>query len=328
MRVIRRGFTLVEAFVVIVIVGLLLAITITAVQRVRESARRTTCQNNLRQIALAIQSHESSNGILPPLYFGTSLKQHRNTNDEFHFHSWQTAILPQLEEDSLYQQIDLSLPSTAPANQPSLNVAIPTFTCPSTPSQNAKVRDIFASNDGAIAVSKVGTAARSDFEAVAGVYFPPSPTMANSADLRGIRFGVWGEPQYDSKTRKITRVRTARFRDVSDGLSKSIMVGERAGRPDLYRRQKLVNPYPYSNSDDVMDHHQAAWGISTNIWWLVFGYDQSINQTNSNGLFSFHISGANIALADSSVRFLSEQTDVKTLQALATRSGGDEVRLD
>jgi len=328
MRIINRGLTLIEILVVIFILGLLLAILFPVVNRIRESSRRTTCQNNLRQIAIAVQSYESSKRMLPPLWFGTSLKHPRHTWDEFHFHSWQTAILPQLEEEALYQQLDLSTWATSHANQLGINVRVPTFTCPSTPNQNAKVLDIMKFNDGAAPTKIVGTAARSDFEAVAGVYSPPKFPTKTSADLRGIRFGVWGDPQYDVKTGKITRVRTARFRDVSDGLSKSIMVGERAGRPDLHKRGKLVNLYPYSNPDDAMDHAQAAWGISTNIWWLVFGYNQSINQTNRNGLFSFHTSGANIALADGSVRFLSEQTDLKTLQALATRSGGDEARLD
>jgi len=111
------------------------------------------------------------------------------------------------------------------------------------------------------------------------------------------------------------------------GLSNTMLVGERAGRPDLYRRGKPVDPYPYSRPDMGMDHHQAAWGISTHIWWLVFQHDQAINDTNATGLYSFHPSGANVAFADGSVRFLSEHTDTKTLSAMATRSANDSVNL-
>ena len=323
----KFGFTLVELAVVLVIVGLLAALLIPAVHSVREASRKSACQNKLRQIAVAIQSHESANGNLPSLYFGSFLQQPRNALDEFHFHSWQTAILPQLEQVSLYDKIDLSRPATDSNNQANLNAIIPEFHCPSFPNQSLLVQDVLAWNDGKTSTIKVGTAARSDFEAVAGVNFP-RPVPSVSSDLRGIRFGAWGEPNYDVETGKSKGYRIARFRDVSDGLSNTILVGERAGRPDWYRRGKPVDPYPYTNPGNGMDHHQAAWGISTHIWWMIFSFDQSINDTNATGVYSFHSSGANVALADGSVRFLSEQIDQKTLQALATRSNGDDVDLD
>ena len=77
-----------------------------------------------------------------------------------------------------------------------------------------------------------------------------------------------------------------------------------------------------------MDLHQAAWGISTHIWWLVFDHDQAINDTNATGIYSFHSSGANVGLADGSVRFLSETIDQETLNALVTRSAGDIASVD
>lgn len=327
MRPSRDGLTLIELLVVMVIIGLLLAITIPAVQSVREASRKSSCQNHLRQIAIAVQAHESSAGALPPLYFGSFLQQPRNALDEFHFHSWQTAILPEVEQVGLYDQIDLNKPATDSSNQANLNATVSEFHCPSFPNPSLVVSDILAWNDASPAVTKVGTASRSDYEAVAGVNFP-QPVPSVSSDLRGIRFGVWGEPRYDIATGKSKSYRKARFRDVSDGLSNTIMVGERAGRPNWYRRGKPVDPYPYSNPNNGMDHHQAAWGISTHIWWMIFSSDQSINDTNATGIYSFHNSGANVALADGSVRFLSEQIDQKTLQALATRSSGDQVDLD
>jgi prepilin-type processing-associated H-X9-DG protein len=77
-----------------------------------------------------------------------------------------------------------------------------------------------------------------------------------------------------------------------------------------------------------MDLHQAAWGISTHIWWLVFDHDQSINATNTTGIYSFHNGGANVGMADGSVRFLSETIAQETLNALVTRSGGEIVSTD
>lgn len=325
MKTSRSGLTVIEILVVIGIIGILLAILIPAVHSARESARRVTCQNNLRQLGLAVQNHEAAHRALPNLYFGTFLKQPRTALDEFHFHSWRTAILPQLEQTALYKRIDLSLPSTVAANQANLNTSIPIFVCPSTSNQNAIVRDVLEYNNGAMPTKNVGTAARSDYEVIAGVNYKPA--VRGSGDLSGVKFGPWGETQYDANRKPIS-YRSGRFAKVTDGLSNTILIGERAGRPDWYRRGKSVDPYPYSNPSAGMDYHQAAWGISTHIWWLVFDHDQAINDTNATGIFSFHSSGANVGLADGSVRFLSETIDQTTLNALVTRSAGDIASAD
>ena len=328
MRARRNGITLVETLVVVGIIGLLLAILIPAVQQARESGRRVTCQNNLSQIVLGIFNHESAHASLPSLYNGTPLARPRYTVDEWHFHSWRTAILAQLENSALLDQIDQSLFATDPANQASINIHVATFLCPSTSNPHSVVPDIWAFNDlGRLPIQKVGTAGRSDYEAIGGVSFKASGTT----DLQNIKFGAWGEPtayptaHYPLQT---NTYRTARLRDLSDGQSNTMLVAERAGRPDWYRRGKAVDPYPYSIPNAGPDHLQAAWGISTHFWWLVLLHEQSINENNANGIYSFHASGAYVGLADGSVRFLSESMDQKTLNALATRSSGEIVSLD
>lgn len=311
----RSGFTLSETLVVVGIVGVLLAILIPAVQSVRESARRATCQNNLMQMAFAIHNYEAIHRVLPNLYYGTFLKQPRTAVDEFHFHSWQTAVLPQLEEQALFEQIDLSLPATVVSNQTNLNASVEIFLCPSSSIQTAVVPDIRDFNNVV-----VGTAARSDYEAIAGVNY--KPLVRGSGDLSGVKFGLWGETQYDAN-RKPVAYRSGRFAKVSDGLSNTILIGERGGRPDWYRRGKAADPYPYSKPNSGMGVHQAAWGISTHIWWLVFDHEQAINDTNATGIYSFHSAGANVGIADGSVRFLSDAMDQEVLNALVTRSAGD-----
>lgn len=324
MRGPRAGVTLIEIIVVIGIIGLLFAILIPAIQFSRESARRIVCQNNLRQIVLGIANHESANATLPSLYNGTFLAEPRNALDEFHFHSWRTAILPQLEQNTLFNAIDLSLPATDPANQASLNIVVPTFVCPSASNPNPVVPDIMAFNDGNFPTQIVGTAARSDYEAIGGVSFKPSGT----ADLQNVKFGAWGEPKSYYAFQTSNTFRKPRLRDLTDGQSNTILVAERAGRPDSYRRGKPVDPYPYSSPGNGMDHHQAAWGLSTHFWWLVSWHEQSINEDNAHGIYSFHASGANAGLADGSVRFLSESVNQDTLNALLTRSSGEIVPLD
>lgn len=304
----------------IAIIGILVALVLPSVQSARESARNITCQNNLRQQSLAVQNYESAHKEIPSLYFGTFLKQPRTAMDEFHFHSWQTAILPHVEESSLYDRIDLSRAASMESNHPILKTEIATFKCPSANSKNSRLPDVHEYNNGNTPVRTFGPAARSDYEVFAGA------RIANFS----IKFGAWGEPTYSDGINLVKSIRTARFRDIRDGLSKTMLIGEKAGRPDLYEKGKAVDPYPYSYSPPniaPIEPQQTAWGISTHIMWLVLESFQ-VNQTNATGIFGFHKSGANAGFADGSVRFLSEDTDVNTLRAMVTRSAGDRVELE
>lgn len=320
----RSGITLIETLVVIGIIGILLFISLPAVQYVRETARRTTCENNLRQLTLAILNHESAHSALPDLYNGTFLEHPRYAPDEFHYHSWRTAILPSLEQSTLYDRIDFTSAATAAANQSIANTRLPVYVCPSTSNPTAIVPDIQPFKDGTTPSHTIGTAARSDYEVIGGVSFRPSGTK----DLENVKFGAWGEPRsYPSSASSIT-YRKARLRDISDGQSNTMLIAERGGRPDLYEKGRAVDPYPYHNSKSGMDHYQAAWAISTHFWWTVFWHEQGVNETNRTGVFGFHPSGANAGLADGSVRFLHESVDQAVLNALATRSAGDIVTLE
>jgi prepilin-type N-terminal cleavage/methylation domain-containing protein/prepilin-type processing-associated H-X9-DG protein len=323
MRRRRPGFTLIEAIVVLAIIGLLLALLVPAIQSSREAARRAICLNNLREIDAAVIHHATTSQTLPSLYNGTFLPQPRHGVDEFHFHSWRTAILPMIEQSSTFAALNFALPASTPANQTGLNVAIGVFLCPSTSNYNPKVLDVLEWNDGQFPMKSIGTAARSDYEAVGGVQVVPQ--IKSSSDLSVVRFGPWGEPTYDVANGAALRYRKARLADVTDGLSHTLLIAERAGRPDLYIRGEPVYPYPYTNPNRSTDHHQAAWGLSTHFWWLVCHADQSVNQTNSTGIFSFHPGGANIAFGDGSVRFLTDTTAPAILKALATRSGSEVV---
>src|SRR5579871_1167765 len=120
---VRRGFTLIELLVVIAIIAILIGLLLPAVQKVREAAARSKCQNNLKQMMLACHNFENANGYLPP---GGVYPTAATQADSYSVHS---RILPYIEQASLYQLVDLTQAATA---QPTVTgQRIATYLCPS-----------------------------------------------------------------------------------------------------------------------------------------------------------------------------------------------------
>jgi prepilin-type N-terminal cleavage/methylation domain-containing protein len=120
-----NGFTLIEFLVVLAIIGILIALLLPAVRNAHPHRERSQCQNNLKVIGLALHNYHDTYGSFPPAY----------TVDESgtRLHSWRTLILPYLEQQPLYDQIDLTKPWNDPANVAVFKTArVPTYVCPST----------------------------------------------------------------------------------------------------------------------------------------------------------------------------------------------------
>jgi len=133
-RVNRTGLTLVELLVVMGVIGVLISITLPAVQSVRESARRTQCQNRARQIGLALINYHSQHRKLP-----TGCLEWRPWGGDASLRNlaWSARILPQLDQLNLYQQIDFQLAYDHPQNATAAATAVPVFLCPANPSATA-----------------------------------------------------------------------------------------------------------------------------------------------------------------------------------------------
>ena len=184
------------------------------------------------------------------------------------------------------------------------------------------VPDIYEWNDGNIPTKLIGSAARSDYEVVSGARFHPAPPDTfQSGDVRGQRFGPWGEPRYGGlHNHSIDGLRVARWKDVADGLSYTMLIQELAGGVDIYENGELSHPYPAPGK--MNRSHAPTWGISTASHFM---RAESVNDNNFSGPFAFHLGGANSAMCDGSVRFFSEQTSTDIVKALATRAGGEPV---
>jgi prepilin-type processing-associated H-X9-DG protein/prepilin-type N-terminal cleavage/methylation domain-containing protein len=303
------AFTLIELLVVIAVIGILISLLLPAVQKVRESANRTQCTNNLKQIGLGLHNYHDANRAFPPGYTATGSYVDGET-DTAPGWGWGAYLLPQLEQDNLYRNLGFSVPVEGAANATWVKTDVKVFLCPSDQPQLGGFTVVDAST------TALATLAASSYAACTGG--DESDTEAASG------MGIFYR---NSKTR---------IADVTDGTSQTLLVGERAwsnaqgawaGVVTNARIQRGPrNPTPGSPTGAAPS--------------LVLAHSHLNNTTTDTdgGLDDFssqHPGGSNFLFADGSVRFLkSIPSDLSgggftpesiAFQALGTRSGGEVV---
>lgn len=324
----RRALTLIELLVVLGAIGIVVAIVLPAVQAARESARRVQCQNNLRQLGLAIQSIHAAEAALPSLYNGTALQYPLREWDLFHTHSWRVMLLPYLEQASLKNNIKWDALATGTENEAIARTAVPVLICPSGESASKMGsglkhdRTNVPSNQ--IQDSDLYYVVRSDYDAMAGIQVLPDPLPAGAevSSVDFVRWGIWGWAVFDNgKTAgsKVKSYRRGKFRDVTDGLSNTLALVERGGKP-----RDMLRGRPNVTTDNPAAQYpgQVGWSASNSFSWAINRNGVGVNVSNSGGIYSLHPSGANVTIADGSVHFLSDSTDFDTLVSLFGRSDG------
>jgi len=296
------GFTLIELLVVIAIIAVLIALLLPAVQQAREAARRSQCKNNLKQIGLALHNYNEAHGLLPP---GLICVTASNGGVDSAAWNWSAMILPYIEQSQLYQQLDVGNGPPPdgqknPGNAAKLalvGTVIPAYRCPSDvgparftlTNADASGTDGIGLLFGGGLTNYVGSS-RSCRQGNASL-----STTQTIIDLMSSNRGLQqlGIFNYNSNTR---------FRDISDGLSNTVMVGERAWQLMGSDTLALAGTWAGAQRTDKEVRATRAG---------MFGPAASINAgtRSESTLSSWHIGGAHFVLADGSVRFISENID-------------------
>jgi prepilin-type N-terminal cleavage/methylation domain-containing protein/prepilin-type processing-associated H-X9-DG protein len=295
----RAAFTLIELLVVIAIIAVLIGLLLPAVQKVRAAAARLQCQNNLKQIGLACHGYHDANNALPPGYLATSAYVNGQT-DVSPGWGWAAFILPHLEQDNVYRQLNLNLPIQ---NSPAIQTVLRVFLCPA----DSPPTSAFALTDatGAAVVS----AAPSSYAATCG------PDASDVADPTGL--GVF------------FRNSKVRLTDVSDGTSQTVMIGDRA-----WSDSQGVWAGAVSGAVLRPGPRNPWQTITAPAPCLVLAHNNWINiKTDADGglddFSSYHTDGVNLLFADGSVHFVrsivSDGQEHRDFWAMGTRAGGEVI---
>ena len=299
----RIGLTLIELLVVIAVIGLLVALTLPAVQSAREAARRAACLNNLKQFGLALHNFHESHGTFPPGGVGPV----RGVPPGLKEHGLGTYLLPYLEQDALFRQYRWDVSYFDPPNQAVVNTQLKVWQCPA--AESNRVHDGSRITVPPVAVPFQGTAACADY---AGMHLVnPGLLLTGLVDPVNNYFGIF----------EVNR--TTRLAEVLDGTSQTIMMAECAGRPKLWQG-RIVVPDAWLSGGPWASRSMLFGQGATPDGTALFG-PCAVNCTNNREVYSFHPTGANAVFADGSVHFLRADLNIRVFARLVTRAGGEVV---
>ena len=289
-----HGFTLVELLVVIAIIGILVSMMLPAIQSARESARRTTCTDNMRRMILAVHNYELAEGRFPP---GTVNEQGPIQNlPEGHHISWIARILPYLEEPNKFRNLDLSKSAYHRLNDSVRQLTIPVLICPSE------------------------SATMTAMSSYAGSHHDVEAPIAE--DNQGVFFlgaGVAREDLVDGAAYTLFLGEKCTFANTDLGwLSGTPATLRNTGPPLNHERHHLARkatsaPWLGGGAAEAADAQFLPHSLQGG------NLDQPLEV---GGFGSYHVYGANFALGDGSVRFYSEDIPESFLRQLANRQDG------
>jgi prepilin-type N-terminal cleavage/methylation domain-containing protein/prepilin-type processing-associated H-X9-DG protein len=339
---IRRGFTLIELLVVLAIIAVLIALLVPAVQRVRESAHRLHCQNNLRQLGIALHHYQATHGALPP---GMVTSQVSLTNAEA---TGFTLLLPFLEQDNTRRLYDFEQPWYAPANAAAVAAEAPVFFCPSNRLH------------GSIELTAIAVQWSTKL--------PPRAAACDYAFSKGANAALhknWEKTPLEVRgvfgIRRPDEAQGLSLLQITDGASSTFALGDASGGSPVYLVRDLANPLqPALDSSGNTTPIEQSWGAAgitdaDHPWYgsvfavtaqyglpadprdepmnrrpatpTVFGNDPKGDNAKGldavSGFRSLHPGGCNFLFCDGSVRFLQQAIAPAIYRALSTYAGGE-----
>jgi prepilin-type N-terminal cleavage/methylation domain-containing protein/prepilin-type processing-associated H-X9-DG protein len=319
------AFTLIEVLVVIAIIAVLIGLLLPAVQKVRAAAARTQCSNNLKQIGLACHNYHDANQGFPTQGNSTAL--------------WVVQVSPFLEQDAFYQQWLATLTTSNPSlaqrqgGTSSLQATvIKTLICPADALPTPALALTWPASLNPVYPDGIHSSLTS--------YGPNTGTRGWAS--------AYNPPKIDDGVFLVLdTTKAVRIADITDGTSSTILFGEAYHRDPLWKTFSDQCMWPASdNLDDLSTMAAWYWALtvgrnaSAPINWqvtpsLAAGPYTSFSSQCFDLMFlrlgaygSGHGGGANVVMADGSVRFLSDSIPLTTLQALSTRAGGETIAQD
>ena len=332
----RRAFTLIELLVVIAIIAVLVAILLPAVQSAREAARRTQCKNNLKQMGVAMHNYESAYRSLPSGYLH-KYEQVANPTAANHMGiAWGTLLLPFLDQANLHSDVDFNEPCFAAANRAARETTLKLYLCPT---DNFSLESKYVVRDDT--VTPIEQYASSSYAANWGPASGVADTPGDDTDDVNLDASpVPGTEPPNARQRAALGVfyrnSGTRVRDITDGLSNTLAVGERHNGPIL---DEGGNPLIDMGTGEHVNFENAWFSACRDLdepdddhgHMVLFDTEYGPNKARGDGtgadrgLAAPHVGLCQFLMTDGAVRALSETIDLKIYRAMSSRGSSDVV---
>ncbi len=294
----RAGFTLIELLVVIAVIGILISLLLPAVQMIREAARRTECASNIRQIGLAMMNYESALKRLPTGWDATVDPANPASGPGW---GWAYYILPHVEMQSIFDGIDPRLSCDDEQHEEVLKLLVPVFQCASDPADNLLNlnEEIAGGHHHAPAIHDPPVGHDHEEHWIARSNYSG---MFGTTEIEDDPFG--GDGVFFANSH-------IHFRDITDGLSNTILVGE--------RRNDFGHLSWAGVFADIEEPFPRVVGVA----------DHTPNHRDGHfdDFRSFHPQGANFVFADGSVHLINDAIEETVYRAMATRANDELVQV-